>query len=234
MDAGSFVLDCEGVRWAEDLGMQDYNSLESKGVALFGKDRWNVFEANNFSHGTLTIDNKFHDPKGHANIIRFSAEPDHPHAVIDLTAIFPGQATKVLRGFKVLPYEDVFIQDELSGLKPGSEVRWAMVTGAKVKAKGTLATLEKDGQEMVATLLTTQTGFEVIPASPTVPNDYDEPHPDDHILISKFKAPASGQLTIRVLLRVVEPGSDPAKTGAEMMAGQKFTPCEDWSAPLPP
>ena len=32
MDIGSFVMDAYGERWAMDLGMQEYESLESKGV----------------------------------------------------------------------------------------------------------------------------------------------------------------------------------------------------------
>lgn len=30
MDAGSFVFEAQGVRWAQDLGMQEYYSLERK------------------------------------------------------------------------------------------------------------------------------------------------------------------------------------------------------------
>ena len=33
MDAGSFVFEAQGVRWAQDLGMQEYYSLEKKGYA---------------------------------------------------------------------------------------------------------------------------------------------------------------------------------------------------------
>jgi hypothetical protein len=35
MDIGSFVMDADGVRWAMDFGMQDYESLESKGIQPF-------------------------------------------------------------------------------------------------------------------------------------------------------------------------------------------------------
>src|SRR5690606_12355158 len=35
MDAGSFVLDMDGVRWASELGMQQYNSLESAGLKIW-------------------------------------------------------------------------------------------------------------------------------------------------------------------------------------------------------
>lgn len=34
MDAGSFIYERKGIRWAIDLGMQNYLSLESRGVNL--------------------------------------------------------------------------------------------------------------------------------------------------------------------------------------------------------
>lgn len=37
MDAGSFIFEADGVRWAVDLGMQSYESLESKGMRIFGR-----------------------------------------------------------------------------------------------------------------------------------------------------------------------------------------------------
>src|SRR5690606_21703786 len=37
-DAGSFVLEAGGVRWAEDPGMEEYHPLESLGVDLWHKD----------------------------------------------------------------------------------------------------------------------------------------------------------------------------------------------------
>ena len=58
MDIGSFVMEAEGVRWAFDLGVQNYNSLESKGIKVFGKDqdaqRWSILRMNNYFHNTLT------------------------------------------------------------------------------------------------------------------------------------------------------------------------------------
>jgi hypothetical protein len=36
MDAGTFVYDSEGLRWAMDFGLQSYITLESKGVDLWG------------------------------------------------------------------------------------------------------------------------------------------------------------------------------------------------------
>ncbi len=59
MDVGSFIMEADGVRWAMDFGMQNYESLESKGVDLWNSkqnsQRWQVFRYNNFVHNTLPI-----------------------------------------------------------------------------------------------------------------------------------------------------------------------------------
>ena len=65
LDQGSFYFESDGVTWATDLGMQDYNSLESKGVDLWDmtqdSERWSVFRIGPFSHNILTVNG--HTPK---------------------------------------------------------------------------------------------------------------------------------------------------------------------------
>src|SRR5262249_7860854 len=39
MDAGSFVLDSDGQRWAVDLGKEDYNAIESRGMDLWNSSQ---------------------------------------------------------------------------------------------------------------------------------------------------------------------------------------------------
>jgi hypothetical protein len=230
MDAGSFVFDADGVRWAKDLGAQDYESLESKGVKLWSSGqeggRWTVFRLNNFSHNTLTINGQLHQVQGRAEIVRFSGDPANSHAVVDLTPVFAGQADKVVRGFKMLPNRQVLIQDKLTGLKPNDLVRWAFVTGAQVTVNGRQATLTQKGKTLQIALDSPQDGkFEVIPADP--PNDgYDASNPGASILIANLHAPASGKLVIQTLL---QPGEKPLSNEALPQ-----TSCEDWSAPLPP
>jgi hypothetical protein len=67
MDIGTFVMDADGVRWADDLGSQDYNSLESKGVDLWGKGqdsgRWKVFRLGTSAHNVLMVDGQQQDSR---------------------------------------------------------------------------------------------------------------------------------------------------------------------------
>lgn len=132
MDTGSFVLDADGLRWTTDLGAEGYHGIESRGMNLWsnaqGSDRWTIFRQQNHGHNTLVIDEQLQVASGHAKIIKFSDAQAFPHSVIDLTPVYSGQAKSVLRGIALLPSGEVLIQDELEGLKPGSRVRWGMIT----------------------------------------------------------------------------------------------------------
>ena len=51
LDLGSFVLDAGGVRWAADLGPDDYNL-----PGYFGKQRWGYYRMRTESHNTPLVD----------------------------------------------------------------------------------------------------------------------------------------------------------------------------------
>ncbi|MDQ3812662.1 MAG: heparinase II/III-family protein, partial [Armatimonadota bacterium] len=210
MDAGSFVFEVNGVRWARDLGMQDYYSLESKGVNMWNSaqngERWKVFRLNNFSHSTLTINNQLHRADGHAAITHFSAGDD-PGAIVDLSAVFQEQATKVRRGFVFRLGSHVLMRDEIEGLKAGDTVRWAMLTKAEVSipdaSNGAEAMLREGGQELrVRHQSSVNSKFEVIAADPP-DNGYDAPNPGARLLIVNLTAPESGRLNISVTLQPI-------------------------------
>ena len=62
MDAGTFVMDADSVRWVMDLEQYDYNSLEAQGVDLWNMEqnsqRWTLIRYNNFGHSTLVINDQ--------------------------------------------------------------------------------------------------------------------------------------------------------------------------------
>ena len=230
MDAGSFVLEADGVRWAVDLGAQDYESLESRNINLWNDaqdgERWKVFRLNNFSHNTLTISGQLHQARGRAGITRFSDGAGAPHAVVELTEIFSERAAKVVRGFKILPDRKVLIQDELEGVTPNDLVQWTFVTRAEVGVDGRHAVLRQGNKTLRIFLAAPEDGaFEVIPCDP--PDDgFNAPNPGVSLLRAQLPAPESGRLLIQVL---IQPGEKP-------LSDQTFasTPCENWSDPLPP
>lgn len=213
MDAGSFVLERDGVRWARELGAQDYESLESKGIDLWNRSqdsqRWQVFRLNNHSHNTLTIDGRLHRVKGMGRIVSFSDAEAAPLAVVDLSAVFAGQAERVERGFRIVGGRAVLVQDELRGLKPGASVCWAMLTGAQVEVAGAHATLRENGRLLEARLLAPAASFSVVPADP--PRDsFNAPNPGRRILTVTLPAAADGTLRIAVLLGASAGAAPPA------------------------
>lgn len=201
MDAGSFVLEADGVRWACDLGAQDYLSIESKGWDLFKRtqdsDRWRVYRLNNFSHSTLTLGGQLHNMAGDARITEFTTNS----AVVNLTAVFAGQADQVTRRFSIGEDRSVLIRDEISGAKPGLAVRWQMVTRAEVRSGGASAKLTSEGRTLGAKVISPSgASFEVTNAQP--PDDgVNQPNPNTRILVVKATVPASGKLTFAILLQ---------------------------------
>ena len=212
MDAGSFVFDANGVRWASDLGAQGYYSIESKGWALFNRkqdsDRWRVYRLNNFSHNTLTLGGQLHNMTGDARITDFSTNS----ATVNLSEIFAGQADSVTRKFSVVENKTVSIRDDIVAAKSGLSVRWQMVTHTKISTNNNQATLQQDGRTLAVKILSPSGAhFEIASAQP--PDDgVNQPNPNSQILVVNTTVPAAGNLTVEIELQpeaVVRQNSHP-------------------------
>jgi hypothetical protein len=159
MDIGAFVMDALGVRWAEDLGAQDYESLESKGVSLWNGrqdgQRWTVFRLNNRSHNTLVVDDQLQQVKGRAEITAFKKDGPFPHTVVNMTSVYEGQLKSAVRGIGLREDRSVLVQDDLQAAEKKATVRWGMVTRAEVKLTGdNTATLQRGDQKLDFRVLT--------------------------------------------------------------------------------
>ncbi len=150
LDLGSFVLDADGVRWAQDLGPDDYNL-----PAYFGNKRWTYYRLNNRSHNTLTPGDALQDPKAAAPIVAYESAPARAIAVADLTSAYPGAAKKILRGVALLDRARVLVQDDLTGVKPGTALTSRVLTGARVSlsSDARTATLTQNGRTLRAEIL---------------------------------------------------------------------------------
>lgn len=202
MDAGSFVLERDGVRWAIDLGLQDYHSLESKGVDLWNRaqnsQRWQVYRLNNYSHSTLTIDGELHRVDGHAILLGFDPEADVPQASLDLSDVFRGQAEQVRRTYRWLPGRRVAIEDRLSGLQPGARVRWQFPTRAEIVVNGREAVLKQEGRELKVRLSGPDDVFFLVEPAAPPPDDFNAANPGVSLLAAIIRAPAGGAVRFEV------------------------------------
>ncbi len=204
MDTGSFVLDADGVRWALDLGAEGYHGIESRGMNLWDRsqnsDRWKIFRQRNEGHNTLVIDGQLQLAAGHGKIVSFKNEGRMPHTIVDLEPVYRGQAKSVRRGFALLRDGAVLIQDELIGLKPGSVVRWGMITpGNTIKKSGRTIELGQGNARLtLKNLSPRQTQWQAIDTE-TPSQEWDSPNRGTQMVALEATTPGSGKLTIAVL-----------------------------------
>jgi hypothetical protein len=227
MDIGSFVLDCDGLRWAEDLGAEGYHRIESRGMNLWGReqdsDRWSIFRQSNAGHNTLVIDGQLQRASGHGKMVNFSDGPDFPHTVVDMSSVYAGQAKSVRRGVALLPTREVLIQDQLTGLKPGARVRWGMITRGVPPSDGkaTVELAQQDQRLAVSILSPAKCNWQTIDtASPR--KEWDSPNPGTRMVAFEAIAPDTGEVTLAVL---ATPGSCTDSSRDRF----QIKPLESWS-----
>lgn len=153
MDAGSFILESDGIMWAMDMGSENYNKLETKGVRLWGSEqnaqRWDVFRYNNFAHNTLTFNNRKQQVKGKASIEHSSDLENNMFVKTDLTSLYSEQMNKVERTVTLKDKKYVIIEDKMVPGKQFTMLTWNLITPAEVEQiSDNMLVLKKDGKEL--------------------------------------------------------------------------------------
>lgn len=196
MDVGSFIFESQGLRWVEDLGMQDYQSLESKKVDLWNikqdSQRWMVYRVGSFSHNIITVDQQQQRVAGKA---RFTRSSDH-FAVTDLASLYSGQLAAYQRGVK-FSGTSARVQDELKTLGKGTAIRWAFATRATLAAvEGNTAVLELKGKKLRVTARGADVQWVSAPAKGD--QDYDAENPGVSIVSFSVRLTPGQQLKLAV------------------------------------
>jgi hypothetical protein len=192
MDAGTFVVDMGGTRFVEDLGAQDYNSIESRGLNLWDRkasgDRWQIFRLSARSHNVLIVDGKDHNVDGRGEIVASTATS----AKLDLSSVYLRQLAGAARELGLQP-DGVTVIDTVKATPDGAVIRWQIVTSASVVLNGDSAELTRDGKQALLRI----TGAEGIAlhARPTdpPPASYDASNPGRTIVW--FDVPLSAGAT---------------------------------------
>ena len=203
MDVGSFLMEADGIRWASDFGMQDYESLESKGIQLFGRtqdaQRWTVFRLTNRVHNTLTIDDQLQQVKGYAKIDQFSDQPDFMYAISDISSVYENQLAAAKRGIAIVNQKFVAVRDELTAPNKPVTVRWTMLTSATPKLGKNSIILTKDGKTLHLKVNTeSKVTMKTWPTAPTT--TYDAPNPGTTLVGFEMQLKPGQKQAIQVLL----------------------------------
>ncbi|MBQ0077043.1 MAG: heparinase II/III family protein [Bacteroidales bacterium] len=144
LDAGSFVFDALGMRWACDYGAASYPQMESVckeltgGMTDFwlyddGRFRWTINVLNNFTHNTLSTRGRLHLSHGKGKFTRVEADC----VSIDISDALKSDPDIVCarREFRLLGKDGLEITDilEIGNNEDGSvDLEWRMLTRADV------------------------------------------------------------------------------------------------------
>jgi hypothetical protein len=164
LDLGSFVLDAGGIRWAADLGADDYN--------VPGMQHNSFFRVRTESHNTLLIEGENQDPRAEAHITRQELAQDLSWVQLDLSKTSP-KVRQWTRRIGLAQRQAVLIEDSLRSDQP-VEVIWNMMTDTEISVSGPTATLHKNGWNLLAEIRTPRHAvFDIAPVrapSPQAPN----------------------------------------------------------------
>ena len=141
LDLGSFILGAQGVRWAVDLGADDYDL-----PGYFDEGRWDYYRLRAEGHNALVINPDSKPDQvttATAAMVRYRSDAGAAFAIADLSAAYARAAKKVWRGVSLLGNRQVLVQDEIQADLP-VDLWWGMHTGATVQ-------IGQDGKSAILT-----------------------------------------------------------------------------------
>ena len=183
-DVGSFVFDADGVTWADDLGLQPYLSLESKGVDLWNRwqnsSRYDVFRIGPFSHNIITVNGHRPDVYQYIDFTRTWCEDAQKGAEMNLKMLYWEDLKDYRRTVILLGEDDaeLLVKDELRAGDHPAIVRWNLCTMAQAEIlDDTSIRLFADGHERLLRLEGCNGKAAIWSAQPGTDIDY--PNPDN-------------------------------------------------------
>ncbi len=222
MDGGVFVMEADGVRWALDLGAENYNKLETSGVGLWdGKQdgqRWDIFRLGSEGHSILRFNGAKQAIKGNAQFVRFNADGAQGCSVVELTSLYPGMKS-VRRGIALLPSRAVLFQDEWTPAGKAVDAGWQWITKADVTVQPGEIKLTQNGKQLTLRILAPANAEVEVKPAQDFQQWYDTDNPGVKRIVIKAHAEPGKEGSFRVL---AVPGSCAA---AEAPALQ---PLENW------
>lgn len=206
LDAGTFVYEADGVRWAIELGQPNYHRYESTGLRIWdgdpGGDRWRLAHCRNEFHNVPTLDGALFAIDGLCPIVAHSPLPDEGgvgETTIDLTPVYADRCAAATRRFRFdAAARSAQIADRFEGLRPGAEIAWTWMTRAKVAIDGATVELSQSG-ELLRLEQTGETAGEWRAGPVTLGEGVaGEPFPGVTVLRWVTAAPDSGSVRIAV------------------------------------
>ena len=152
MDAGSFIYEVNGVRWAVDLGSKSYHHFEKQGIQLWDMnqdgERWSLMTWNTLGHNLLRFPGFNPDVDGRCDWAESAAESSDQAATIELTALYPQFCDAYQRRAELKPDGSVVIEDRIESLSTPVPPQWNLLTRAQIEPTANGAILRQDGRTL--------------------------------------------------------------------------------------
>ena len=158
LDLGNFELDAGGVRWAKDLGSDDYNLEGYWTMGVNGK-RWSYYRLNSFSHNVPLLGNKNQYELAKAKFTNTDLNSATPSATIDLTEAYKEFSSKSTRKVSLTDGRKNFLIEDSHTLTKSTEVAWGMTTANSIE-------IAKDGKAILRNATITSKTLEAEIISP--------------------------------------------------------------------
>jgi hypothetical protein len=141
LDLGSFELDAGRVRWAKDLGSDDYNLPGYWNMGVNGQ-RWTYYRLNSFSHNIPVLGNKNQNELATARFSHTDLNTATPSATIDMTQAYEAFSSKSSRKISLTDNRKAVQIEDNFALSKTTDIAWGMTTAQIIAVqKGGKATL---------------------------------------------------------------------------------------------
>lgn len=168
LELGTLVLDWQGIRWAVDLGGDNYNL-----PGYFGKQRWSYYRLGTRGQNTLVVNGENQDTKAVAPITRWESTPEKCLVSADLSAAYSAFLESACRTVTLDRQEGcVTVLDEigpfLASEQSSRTVVWQIHTraGITISEDGRRAVLSQHGKTLDVSLAEPAAGrFQVAPTT---------------------------------------------------------------------
>jgi len=153
LDLGSFILECDGIRWICDSGKEQETYHRDQNH----QNRWDFYRTRAEGHNTLVFNpdmNPDQNLKGSAAFTQLRSEARWATTTLDLTKVYADDATKVIRTFTLDRDRSFSVVDEITCKQPSTV--WSFFhTKAQVEISGDKrsATLTDNGKKLTVRLL---------------------------------------------------------------------------------
>lgn len=203
MDAGSFYFQSRGVKWAVDLGGENYTNIEAQGVDLWNRaqnsERWQVYRYNNFAHNTLTVNHKLFNVKGRVEWVDTCSDPIQMSVKANLCPVISDAIRQAYRTCALIDKTVAVIHDDITVGDADATITWNMMTEASqiMQVAPDVIRLTK-GKEVLFLKVEVPYSFKLSSGPAKPQTDYENPNKGINFVRIEFLAPSSSHFELKV------------------------------------